>query len=501
MKIILFRSCPCTLFILKAVLAGLAFVQLSAQEIKPEWVRTYTFNHGQTNQAIAIAITTNGNVIIGGTSANANTNADYFVISYRPGGDEAWQYRHSAGPMTENIFVNMSLAPNGLVAVTGSTETIALDANGSLKWAAPYGGKAVAADSNFVYVTGFSDADFATVKLESSVGTNVWTRTYDHKGLPNISTAISVDSEENLIVAGTETYLSDRTGLYVNYGLVKYSADGNLLWHASAGSFPSLAFQPLAGLGVDSAGDSFLFINEGLPCYSIWKFDRSGTNQWKSKSTEIGCGRAYAGIVDSNGNSYMTGKSEKAAYAFATGKLNSSGNDLWAAGIPWNNTGDTSGKAIAVDNHENVYVAGFATRSPENSDNDILVAEYDKDGHQLRLFHYDSPQHGNDIPTGIAVDLQGNVFVTGSSTTPEGGTEFLTLKYSAAPKIEKKADGAMHLEFHTAPGQQFAIEASADFLSWLGLTTNVADATGLFQFDDAQATNYPSRFYRGNPVP
>ena len=50
-------------------------------------------------------------------------------------------------------------------------------------------------------------------------------------------------------------------------------------------------------------------------------------------------------------------------------------------------------------------------------------------GNQLWLERFDGPAHNHDIATGIAVDAAGNVYVTGSSTTPSGGTEIVTLKY------------------------------------------------------------------------
>jgi hypothetical protein len=473
-----------------------------AQEIKPEWVRTYSWDVSRTNQALTIGIATNGNIVVCGTSINSSGNADYLAIAYRPNGDEAWRYRYASGPATENFLRATSVAPNGLTALTGTTDTIALDPNGGMLWSKPYSGRAVATDSEYVYVTGFSETDFATAKLGSVDGTDVWTKIYDQKALPNISTAISVGGAGDVLVAGTETYVSDRTGFYLQFGLVKYSSGGTEMWHASAGRVPMLALPPVVGVGLDSAGRSALLFNE-VPTqvsYSTYWYDSTGTVKVVS-GLDTYSGQSYGGFSDRNGYSYMTGSTRRPGFPCTTVKRDPNGMQLWLADLTADGINEIRGTAVAADSNNQTYVAGFSPRLPtEGTDNDIFVAKYDKDGRQLWLHRYDSPQHGNDIPVGIVVDGNQNVYVTGYSTTPEGGTEFLTLKYSASPKIEKKADGAMHLEFHTNPGQQFAIEASADFLSWLGLSTNVADANGLFQFDDTQATNYPSRFYRGNPV-
>jgi hypothetical protein len=77
----------------------------------------------------------------------------------------------------------------------------------------------------------------------------------------------------------------------------------------------------------------------------------------------------------------------------------------------------------------------------------------------------------------------------------------VTIKYSAAPKIEKKPSGAMHLEFHTLPGRQYSIEATTNFLNWENLITANADADGLVQYDDTNAPTIPYRFYRGSYFP
>jgi hypothetical protein len=45
--------------------------------------------------------------------------------------------------------------------------------------------------------------------------------------------------------------------------------------------------------------------------------------------------------------------------------------------------------------------------------------------------------------------------------------------------------------------QTYVIEASLDMHNWTSISTNSTDSNGLFTFVDSDATNYPSRFYRG----
>jgi hypothetical protein len=92
------------------------------------------------------------------------------------------------------------------------------------------------------------------------------------------------------------------------------------------------------------------------------------------------------------------------------------------------------GNAVALDNIGNVYLAG---QSPGNgTGNDIVAIKYDSNGNQLWVQRYDGPAHGDDIATGIVVDNQANVYVTGYSATTNGGTEFVTIKYAQLTNIQ-----------------------------------------------------------------
>jgi hypothetical protein len=111
------------------------------------------------------------------------------------------------------------------------------------------------------------------------------------------------------------------------------------------------------------------------------------------------------------------------------------------------------------------------------------------------------PPNPNYFGTALAIDQNDNVNVTGYVLNIQGGSEFVTIKYSAAPKIEKKPSGAMHLEFHTLPGRQYSLEGTTNFLNWENLITTTADSNGIVQFDDTNAPTIPYRFYRGSYFP
>ncbi|MCK9334752.1 MAG: SBBP repeat-containing protein, partial [Candidatus Cloacimonetes bacterium] len=138
-------------------------------------------------------------------------------------------------------------------------------------------------------------------------------------------------------------------------------------------------------------------------------------------------GRSIA--TDSNGNSYVTGSFEGIAVFGSTtltssgntdifiAKLGCNGNWLWAtkAGGP----GSDIGYGIAVDGNGNSYVTGcfrdnasFGSTTINSSGNtDIFVAKIDSNGNWL--WAQKAGGSSSDYGYGIAVDSSGNSYVTG----------------------------------------------------------------------------------------
>ena len=67
--------------------------------------------------------------------------------------------------------------------------------------------------------------------------------------------------------------------------------------------------------------------------------------------------------------------------------------------------------AIAVDGSGNIYVAGTSWGSGTNYD--YCTIKYNSSGVILWVSRYNGSGNGDDTPSSIAVDLLGNVYVTG----------------------------------------------------------------------------------------
>jgi hypothetical protein len=93
--------------------------------------------------------------------------------------------------------------------------------------------------------------------------------------------------------------------------------------------------------------------------------------------------------------------------------------------------------ALALDAAGNVYVTGMSSRG-QNGGYDYATVKYDPQGAESWVIRYEGP--GDDTPSAIAVDQEGNVYVTGySEKTPGTDQDYLTIKYgqSAVTHVEQ----------------------------------------------------------------
>lgn len=89
---------------------------------------------------------------------------------------------------------------------------------------------------------------------------------------------------------------------------------------------------------------------------------------------------------------------------------------------------DDSGNYLALDLEGNVYVTGCTSVNPSW---DYLTIKYSSSGLQEWAVIYDSPWHGNDFAQDIAVSSQGNAYVTGWSEDSLYNTTAITIKYNS----------------------------------------------------------------------
>ena len=152
------------------------------------------------------------------------------------------------------------------------------------------------------------------------------------------------------------------------------------------------------------------------------KYGPDGKLLWKNRYNGPNNGEDYATAiaVDGNGNVYVTGESYGGSLLrdYATLKYDPEGKLLWENRYNGPGNGVDSATAIAVDGNGNVYVTG-------ESSGDYATLKYHPDGNLLWEKRYNGPGNSYDSASAIAVDGNGNVYVTG-----ESNGDYLTVKYS-----------------------------------------------------------------------
>jgi len=106
---------------------------------------------------------------------------------------------------------------------------------------------------------------------------------------------------------------------------------------------------------------------------------------------------------------------------YATIKYDSNGNELWVSRYNGSGYNIDDARTLVVDDAGNVYVTGGSRSDRGNGvREDYATVKYDNNGNQLWVIRYGGPGDGDNTANAIAVDGEGNVYVTGRSTGSNG---------------------------------------------------------------------------------
>ncbi len=102
----------------------------------------------------------------------------------------------------------------------------------------------------------------------------------------------------------------------------------------------------------------------------------------------------------------------------------------WVRFYDWHRLTDVA-TGVVVDQNGNIYVSGYSTDTLTSVD--YLVISYDPNGNLRWVARYDGPGSLGDYAYGIALDSSGNVYVTGYSYGSNSTyDDFCTIKYSSS---------------------------------------------------------------------
>jgi len=111
------------------------------------WTRTYDGPAGSWDDAVALALSRNGNVFVTGRSSGRNTNDDYATVKYDSAGTQVWVARYDGPASALDQAYAIAADPLGCAYVTGASRveqfvegcvTIKYDTDGDTVWVATY---------------------------------------------------------------------------------------------------------------------------------------------------------------------------------------------------------------------------------------------------------------------------------------------------------------------------------------------------------------------------
>ena len=163
------------------------------------------------------------------------------------------------------------------------------------------------------------------------------------------------------------------------------------------------------------------------------KYDTFGNELWVARYdgpvNSSDC--SYDIVVDSFGDIYITGYSVGIGGSadFITIKYEPNGNKIWEARYDCPSNQDDQARAMALDSSQNIYVTGVSSDGVAMAD--IATVKYDSNGNEVWATRYNSPQDGCDRPYSIALDTNGNTYVTGETSEVGKSFDYLTIKYDS----------------------------------------------------------------------
>ncbi|MEJ2615308.1 MAG: SBBP repeat-containing protein [Ignavibacteriaceae bacterium] len=324
--------------------------------------------------------------------------------------------------------------------------TIMLDKNGQLKWGR-YEDKdsssdvyetplLIKSDDNFINVLGYENknnfSNFFLTKYDSD-GNKVSEQAYIDTTNEFVQKVV-LDSSDNLYTAG---FIQNPDKIY----LIKFDSSGNKIW---SNNFLSGGIKGInTGMNLVLNDSEYIFLTSedsskksGINEVITSKYNVINGNEiWTVRANEYSQHRATSMVVDNKSNTFLTGWIQNGKgdnKDFITIKYDSQGQLLWGNRYYGPAKSTDISKAIAIDNDGNVYVTGESMGMSSNFD--FITIKYTSIGVEQWRERYDG---GNiDIPQTIAVGPEGNIYVSGSSMGTGSNYDFVTIKYNKDGQLQ-----------------------------------------------------------------
>ena len=286
-----------------------------------------------------------------------------------------------------------------------------------------------------VLVAGYSQGitsgfDWVILKYSPS-GTPVWEKRYNGSANgDDRPLAMAVDRNGYVYVAGYAV----NSGTVDDFLIIKFSPAGARLW-AKSYNGPASSIDQASELVVDQNGNLFVAgksLGAGTSNdYALIKYDSNGNQLWVRRYDGPGSNSDEPSdlALDGLGNLYLTGRSwGNNSWDFATLKYSSGGTLLWEKRFNQNRDADQA-TSLAVDVNGNVYITGKSWLWGTDKAYRFCTVKYNSSGTLLRTKYYQGLFYEHSLPVDLALDKSGNLFCCGTSWGAGTSYDLTTLKY------------------------------------------------------------------------
>ncbi len=454
-----------------------------------QWVRRDGGAIQQEDIAYDLVVDASGNVYVTGKSDSnispSLSDFDYMTIAYTPSGGLFWGSMMHAGSRTNGDDIPSSIVFSGTNVYVGggavNTAThkdatvVKYDANsGNSIWVKDYNGtgdfsedsKAIAVDANdFSYVAGATFVENRNLNacISKIDVTGAILCTYQYSGIKNDDDefkAIAVSSNGSVYAAGY-TKVTDQKR---NMLLVKWNpANCDTVWTRTYDYIGQS--DRIESMILDNAGNIYVTgRSDGNPADTLdnedvvtIKYDSNGNVQWLSRWGGAANMRdePVKIIFDNNGDLVIGGRTENIHDDdFLVLKYNPL-DGIMRSGFPATYGGpfanDDRVTDIAVDQSNNIYVAGYSQSGSGNATQDPVILAYDAAGNILTSIFYSYFALGQDEFSNIGFDSFGdlyvlNKFMDGSGATNNYNMLLRKLHSDLTPIWDRTYDSPIHGE-------------------------------------------------------
>lgn len=294
----------------------------------------------------------------------------------------------------------------------------------------------------------------------STSGTADWYRTWGGSGYEYCSDIIIDDSGDIYIAGSTNSFGNGSYDMF----LIKYNSSGSILFNKTWGT---IHYDFCNAMDLDSSGNIYLVgmtekggVNNDM---CLIKFDNNGNLEWNKTWGDTGDESCYDIVIDDSDDIYLAGETN----SFGAGgddmclvKFDDTGNYLWNK--TWGGTNSDRCFALGINIYDEICLAGFTRSFGDPVYGDIAIVKY----LWSEVYDWERIWAGNESDNcgSLITDALGNIILGGATRSyGNGGLDALVIKYG------RSGDQMWNFTWGTT-GYEFCTDITIDSSDYLYIT-------------------------------